>query len=103
MLNIRNNVGLMLEFDIVKDTDGAITVENAVVEPTVSHYKTDTSKTDRQGLAVRYDSRVYLLRDYTEALANEHGSHNWDKFTFADMKKLVTDHVNAEFLPDFLK
>ena len=52
---------------------------------------------------MRYDSRVYLLRDYTEALANEHGSHNWDKFTFADMKKLVTDHVNAEFLPDFLK
>lgn len=103
MLNIRNNVGLMLEFDIVRDADGVITVENAVVEPTVSHYKTDTSKTDRQGLAVRYDSRVYLLRDYTEALANEHGSHNWDKFTFADMKKLVTDHVNAEFLPDFLK
>lgn len=103
MLNIRNNVGLMLEFDIVRDADGIITVENAVVEPTVSHYKTDTAKTDRQGLAVRYDSRVYLLRDYTEALAAEHGAHNWDKFDLAAMKKLVTDHVNAEFLPDFLK
>ena len=34
---------------------------------------------------------------------DRYGAHNWDKFTFADMKKLVTDHVNAEFLPDFLK
>lgn len=103
MLNIRNNVGLMLVFDIVRDADGIITVENAVVEPTVSHYKTDTAKTDRQGLAVRYDSRVYLLRDYTERLATEHGAHNWDSFTFDGIKKLVTDHVSAEFLPDFLQ
>lgn len=103
MLNIRNNVGLMLEFDIVRDADGIITVENAVAEPTVSHYKTDTARTDRQGLAVRYDSRVYLLRDYTEQLAAEHGAHNWDSFTFDGIKKLVTDHVSSAFLPDFLQ
>ena len=103
MLYGKNMVGEILTFDIVRDADGIITVENAVVEPVVSHYKTDTSRKDSQGLAVRYDSRVYLMRDYTEALAAEHGANNWGKFTFADLKKLITDNTAPEFLPDFLK
>ena len=103
MLYGKNMVGEILTFDIVKDADGIITVENAVVEPVVSHYKTDTSRNDSQGLAVRYDSRVYLMRDYTDALAAEHGANNWGKFTFSDLKKLITDNTSPEFLPDFLK
>lgn len=103
MLYAKNMVGEILTFDIVKDAEGAIRVENALVNPIVSHYQTDTAKKDNQGLYVRYASRLYLMEDYTEALANEHGSQNWGKFTFDTLKKYVTDHTDAEFLPDFLK
>ena len=43
------------------------------------------------------------MRDYTDALAAEHGANNWGKFTFSDLKKLITDNTSPEFLPDFLK
>ncbi len=102
MLYARNMVGEILSFDIVKDGDEYY-VENAVVDPVISHYKTDTSKKDNQNLHVRYESRVYLMRDYTEELALAHGSQNWGAFTFDTLKKYVTDTVDAEFLPDYLK
>lgn len=103
MLNSYNMVGEILCFDIVLDTDGNVTLENVIVEPVVSHYKTDTSRKDNQNLHVRYASRVYLMRDYTDALAKEHGSQNWGAFTFETLKKYVTDTVSAEFLPAYLQ
>ncbi|MBQ9134304.1 MAG: CapA family protein [Clostridia bacterium] len=103
MLYAKNMVGEILSFDIVKSADGVITIENAQVDPVVSHYKTDTSKKDNQNLHVRYASRVYLMRNYTEALANEHGSQNWGAFTFADLKKYITDNTSSEFLPMYMQ
>ncbi len=102
MLYARNMVGEILSFDIVKDGDEYV-IENAVVDPVISHYKTDTSRKDNQNLHVRYESRVYLMKDYTEELALAHGSQNWGAFTFDTLKKFVTDTVDAEFLPDYLK
>ncbi len=103
MLYGKNMVGEILTFDIVRDADGVIHIENALVNPVISHYKTDTSKKDSQGLHVRYDVRLYLMEDYTEALAKEHGANNWGTFTFDTMKSYITDHTDAAFLPEFLK
>ncbi len=102
MLYARNMVGEILSFDIVKKDDDFI-IENVLVDPVISHYKTDTSKKDNQNLHVRYESRVYLMKDYTDELALAHGSQNWGAFTFATLKKFVTDTVDAQFLPDYLK
>ena len=103
MLYARNMVGEILSFDIVKSADGAIAIENVQVDPVVSHYKTDTSKKDNQNLHVRYESRVYLMRNYTETLANAHGSQNWGAFTFDDLKKYITDNTPLEFLPAYMQ
>ena len=103
MLYAKNMVGELLSFDIVKHENGAFSIENVLVDPVISHYKTDTSRKDNQNLHVRYESRLYLLRDYTEALANGHGSQNWGTFTLTDMKKFVTDTVSPDFLPAYLQ
>ena len=103
MLYARNMVGEILSFDIVRDPDGVITVENVLVDPVISHYSTDTSRKDNQNLHVRYASRLYLLRDYTAELANSHGSQNWGAFTLDTLKQFVTDTVSAEFLPSYMQ
>ncbi|MBQ6614212.1 MAG: CapA family protein [Clostridia bacterium] len=101
-LYARNIVGEFLSFDIVKDDDG-YRIENAVVDPVIAHYKTDTSRKDNQNLHVRYESRMYLMSDYTEELALAHGSQNWGAFSFNTLKKFITDNVSEEFLPEYLK
>lgn len=103
MLYGKNMVGEILSFDIVKGENGAISIENALVHPVVSHYLTDTSRTDNQSLHVRYASRVYLMRDYTEQMAAEHGSQNWGAFTLDTLKKYVADTVSADFLPSYMQ
>lgn len=103
MLYGKNMVGEILSFDVVKKENGSVAVENVLVDPVISHYKTDTSKKDNQNLHVRYESRLYLLRDYTEALANSHGSQNWGAFTLAALKKFVTDTVSPVFLPAYMQ
>ena len=102
MLYARNMVGELLSFDIVK-SDEDIFIENVVVDPVISHYKTDTSKKDNQNLHVRYESRVYLMKDYTESMALAHGSQNWGAFSLDTLKKFVTDTVSEEFLPEYMK
>ena len=91
-------IGEMLKFEIVKDEDGIVTIENAYVDPVVCHYKTDTSKKDNQDLHVRYEVRMYMLKDYTEQMAKQHGSQNWGAFTFSDFKGYITNTVSSEFL-----
>ena len=103
MLYAQNMVGEILTFDIVREANGSIRVENALVNPVISHYSCNTNKLDNQGLYVRYDSKLYLMQDYTEELAKAHGAQNWGSFTFAKLQKYVTDHTDSEFLPDYLK
>lgn len=84
-------VGGLASFDIVKDGAGT-RVENAALIPTACHYSMD-----RDGL------QLYELEDYTQSLAEAHGSQKHIPFTYEDMKKLATDAVSAEFLPNYLK
>lgn len=103
MLYARNMVGEILSFDIVRGDEDMITIENVIVDPVISHYKTDTSRKDNQNLHVRYESRVYLMKDYTEELANGHGSQNWGAFSFETMKKYITETVASAFLPAYMQ
>lgn len=98
-----NMVGEMLSFDIVETEDGSLVIENVIVDPVVCHYKTDKTKKDNQNLDVRYDVRMYMMSDYTDALANNHGAQNWGAFSFATLKKYITDNVASEFLPAYMK
>lgn len=96
--NNRNLVGGIATFDIVKDKNGNITIENPLYTPTVTHYNKS-----RLGL------QIYLMEDYTEELVALHGNPNYG--TTADGRIWTTDkirsfaknNVRAEFLPDFLK
>lgn len=95
MMYGRNMVGELLSFDIVKDTDGRISIDNVIVDPIVCHYKRNTKS---------YDVRLYFMKDYNSELAEAHGSHVWgDTFTFSQLKKYVTDTVSTEFLPSYMK
>ncbi len=106
-LNSYNMIGEMLKFDMVMADDGTVTVENVVVDPVVCHYKTDTSRKDNQDLHVRYNVRMYMLRDYTEAMSNSHGSQNWGRFSFDKLKGYISSDayasVGIEFLPEYAK
>ncbi len=97
-LYAKNMVGEMLKFDIVKDVDGHISIENAFVDGVVCHYKTDRARKDNQNLHVRYEVRMYMMRDYTEEMANAHGSQNWGGFSFSTLKSYITDNVPNEFI-----
>lgn len=93
-----NLVGGIMTFDIVKDTSGKITIENPIYNPTVTHYNTQ-----RLGL------QMYLMQDYTAELAALHGCPNYGQtpdsriWTIEKIRSFVTNNVNQDFLPDFLK
>jgi len=94
----QNLVGGIVTFDIVKDKDGNIYIEDPIYNPTVTQYNKD-----RLGL------QVYFMKDYTEELVKLHGCPNFGTtatkriWTMEKIKSFVTDNVSEEFLPDFLK
>ncbi len=96
--NNRNLVGGIVTFDIVKDKNGDITIENPIYNPTVTHYNKE-----RLGL------QVYLMENYTEELAALHGNPNYGQsaatriWTLEKIRSFATNNIKNEFLPDFLK
>jgi poly-gamma-glutamate synthesis protein (capsule biosynthesis protein) len=103
MLSPKNMVGGFITFDIVKE-NGKVSVENAIFEPTVCHYViNDFSKKDPEGNPVRTNFQVYMMKDYTQALAAKHGVQNYGKCDLDTLKGFVTSAIPTEFLPDYLK
>ena len=103
MLSTKNAVGGFITFDIVKE-NGKATIESPVFVPTVCHYDIkDFKQKDPEGNPVRTGFQIYLLEDYTEALAAKHGTQNYGKFTLSTLKGYVTSVIPSEFRPDFLK
>ena len=85
----RNMVGGMLTFDIVMDERGVCTVENPLLNPTVTHYSMN-----RDGL------QLYMLEDYTQELAKKHGCSLYTTdFSLDWIYKHVFSIIDAEFLP----
>lgn len=101
MLYARNMVGMMVSFDIVTD-DGEPYVTNVMAIPTVTNYIDHPTKDD---LKYRQDVYVYLLEDYTEEMASDHGcnSNESKDVTLDVLRSYITDNVSDEFLPDYLK
>lgn len=88
-----NMVGGMLNFDIVKE-DGVCTLENPVMDITVTQYSKN-----------RDSLQVYLLEDYTDDLAKAHGctvKHSPD-FSLQWIESHVRGIVAEEFLPAYFE
>lgn len=89
-----NLVGGIITFDIVKK-DGAVTIEDPIMNPIVVQYDND-----------RLGFQIYLLENYTASLAAAHGTIKFGTlktFTLDTAKGFVTAAVDKEFLPNFLK
>ncbi|MBQ7698764.1 MAG: CapA family protein [Clostridia bacterium] len=96
----RDMVGLILQFDVVKEDNG-FAVKNAGVIPTVTYFVYTSS----MKLEDRTDLKLYLLSDFTDELAEKHAYNYIEKkqIRLAELKKFVTDYVDRQFLPDYLK
>ena len=88
-----NMLGGMFQFDIVKtytdlDDNYEISIENPKFVPTVTHYDANYSNV-----------RNYLLKDYTEEMANSHGVRAFqDVFSIEFMEKIIYKYIPEEFL-----
>ncbi len=96
MYYAQNMVGMMVSFDIVS-TDGVCTIENIKAIPTVTYYEYDPeNKSD----AARINIKVYLMENFTQSLAESHGSNEKDPkpLTLSRLKKYITDNVDEKYL-----
>ncbi len=88
-----NLVGGFVTFDITKKNDDHATLDNVRFVPTVFHYPSNF-----------YNNKIYLMENYTDALASSHGiSFYGNRTTLARLKKYVTDTISPDYLPDFIK
>jgi len=89
-----NMVGGVVEFDIVRKNEEAPYVENVVFNPTVFHYRPDF-----------YGNRVYLMKDYTPELAQNHGVGKYygNSISYEKLLGYVRDTIDDEFLDEEIK
>ena len=84
-------VGLILECTLAfsQDADGEtkVTVEDPKLIPTVTHY--DEAFTNL---------RVMLLKDYTPELADRHGVHKYDEFSYDEIFDMLGKYVIGDVL-----
>lgn len=90
-----NTLGGMITFDFVVNDEGT-SVENIIFKPTISHftaYKTDMEIPTK-------DFKIYMLDEYTDELASEHGLNRFDDIEIKpeNYQKLVDDIISPEFL-----
>lgn len=92
MMKAANMVGGMATFDIVKQ-NGEVSIENVIFEPVVHHFGPGY-----------YNSRLYYLSEYTNELAVLLGRDCYGiRTTYDGLCNIVTDVIDEEFLPEFLK
>ena len=86
-------LGGMFQFDIVKtytdlEDNYTVSIENPKFVPTVTHYDANYSNV-----------RNYLLKDYTEELANSHGVRAFQPiFSIEFMENVIDKYIPEEFL-----
>ncbi|MBP5231691.1 MAG: CapA family protein, partial [Clostridia bacterium] len=106
----------VLSFDVRKETDGTVTVENPLMTPIVCHYVKGKVVNSKLDTGYR-EFKLYRLKDYTEDLAAVHGVHYYEKrkssatlydsetgrlgakFSIANMIYTVKKLIPSEFLP----
>lgn len=96
MLYPRMLLGGLLSFDInvtlSPEGEKTVATSNVSFEPTFCHY----DENDR-------NFRVYMLADYSDALAVVHGAQKKEAFTLADIKRWLRESVSTAILPEGLK
>jgi hypothetical protein len=87
-----NMVGGFLTFSIVSDGSGGVRVNAPRFLPTVFYYGPNW-----------FNTRLYPLENYTDEIASTHGvkMHGYT-LSAAEARKIVTDVIDAQFLPDWL-
>ena len=93
--NIDNNIGYIACFDLVTDGDKKY-VEAKPVVPTFNFH--DKSKRNEKIWQFDHVTDDILKNHFSNCSGDKKG-----KITSALIKKIVTDNVPAEFLPDYLK
>lgn len=90
----KNMLGGILTFDIVNESGKAPYVDNVLFNPTVFYYGPSY-----------YNSHIYRLEDFTDALANRHGTLTLygHSISLASMTNMIKGQIDAEYLPDYLK
>ena len=87
-----NMLGGVISFDIVQIGD-KITTENVLFTPTVYYFTTSF-----------YKNHVYLMSDFTEALASSHGLAYYGRtLTISTLKQYLHSTIDDVFLPDTLR
>lgn len=89
-----NMVGGMISFDIRAVGDKKPYLENVKFIPTVYDFDPGTF----------YNNHIYLLENYTEDMAKNHGIKSYGRTTsLAKLRKYVSDTIADEFLPESYK
>lgn len=91
MMKASNMLGGLCTFDIVKKGE-SITIENVLFTPVVHHFGPSY-----------YNSKLYYLDDFTDELASTFGKVYGISADYDSLCAIVTDVIDDEFLPDYLK
>ena len=88
-----NMVGGLFKFRVISDESGRLVPADPVLEPTVFYYGMNW-----------YDTHVYMLYNYTPEIAATHGlAISGYTLTPDAARKYVTNVIEPEFLPDWMK
>lgn len=87
-----NMIGGLGNFEICRDTEGVITIENVTLTPLITHYDSDIT-----------DVRIYPYDEYTDKLIEKHyvpyalggSAKTWDRET---IDTIIAENVPAQFL-----
>ncbi len=102
-LYANNMVGGMLTFDVVMDDSGNCKLEKAVMNIAVNHYSGKKDASQDYGV-YRYGMQLYMLEDYTPALAADHGCRFFSEGFSKDwIEKHVRSIIAEEFLPAYFE
>ena len=88
-----NMVGGLFRFNVISDADGRLVPSDPVLEPTVFYYGMDW-----------FNTHVYMLYNYTPEIAATHGlAVSGYTLTPDAARQFVTNVIEPEFLPDWMK
>jgi poly-gamma-glutamate synthesis protein (capsule biosynthesis protein) len=90
-LNINELIGGIAQFDIVKNADNKISINNLSFTPTYMHYEWTASQSANNDLLARHNAMIYLLSAAADPL-----SRSLFNTTVAEQKQYVVDTLGPE-------